>query len=318
MNHRNQKTIALLFPGQGSQYVGMGSKLKSKELFKHAQKFIDYDLMNLCLNGPEEELKLTFNTQPALFCHSVSLWKEVEPVFKELNVNIDFVLGHSVGEYAALCSAGALSFEDGLKAVRQRGFYMQKAVPAGQGKMFALIRAQEQDVLKACEMASDNEHKVWVANYNEPEQLVISGHAKACQSAVEWLQTHATTKIRAIELAVSAPFHCPLMSPAAAQMKDYLKSTSIQPLKFSYIANIDAEIYGPETSLVQIKENLAQQIVGSVRWTQSIQALPNDCIAFEVGPGKVLSGLIRKINPTINVVSLDGEDPQKSVREVLK
>lgn len=299
------KSVTLVFPGQGSQYVGMGKNLENKDRYFEADKILKYKLSDFCFNGPESDLILTANAQPAIITHSIALYDLIAPILKKKNVHIDQVLGHSVGEYAALVAAGALSFEDAVMSVHLRGKYMQEAVPAGKGKMIALMKLSEEIVREACLAASDKTSKVMPANFNEPNQIVISGDAEACDRAVQFLEKHSTERFRAIPLKVSAPFHSTLMAPAAEKLAAALNHVTFNPLVTPYVANINATKYGVGTQGEIVRENLISQVVGSVLWTQSIESLPAETICLEVGPGKVLSGLISKIRPEIKTFSLD-------------
>lgn len=312
--------VTLLFPGQGSQYAGMGKKLEGEssfDFFSKANEVLGYDLSKLCFEGPEDELKLTENAQPAIVTYSIALLEKLRPILAKKNISVERVLGHSVGEYAALVAAGSLSFEDAVKAVNLRGQFMQKAVPAGKGKMIAVMKVPGETVEKACIEASTEDSKVMPANFNDPNQIVISGEANACDRAVKWLEENFEGRFRAIPLKVSAPFHSSLMEPAAQMLKDAFENFTFMPNKISYIANVDATEYGPETSAKSITDNLITQVAGSVLWTQSIQKLSADTICIEVGPGKVLAGLVKKINPEIKVISLDTEDGFQRIQEEL-
>ena len=311
------KSVTLLFPGQGSQYVGMGSDL-DQNLFTKGNEILGYDLKNLMQNGPEEELKLTHNTQPAILQHSIAIFLKLKPILEKHNVKIDRVLGHSVGEYAALVVAGVLSLEDATKAVHLRGKYMQEAVPVGKGKMFAILKVPAHIIELACKQSSMPGSEVMPANFNDPAQVVISGESEACVRAVKWLEENYKEAHRAMELNVSAPFHSSLMKPAADKLKDAFKNFKWSENKISYIANIDAKEYLAGTNPEVIINNLFEQAYGPVLWTQSIEQLPADTLCLEVGPGRVLMGLVRKINKDIKVLPLDKEDAFKDLEELLK
>lgn len=313
------KSVTLIFPGQGAQYVGMGKALEGEsqyDLFTEANHVLGYSLSTLMFEGPDEELKQTENTQPAILSHSVALFQKVKNILDEKGIVIDRVLGHSVGEYAALVAAGVLSYEDALKAVHLRGKFMQEAVPAGKGKMYALMKVPAETIEKACEAVSDGEGKVMPANFNEPNQIVISGEAKACDRAVQWIEENQEAPFRAVELNVSAPFHSSLMKPAAENLKKAFEDFTFAENQIPYIANVDAKEYGTGTDPQTIKDNLYKQVDGSVLWTQSIQSLPDDTICLEVGPGRVLMGLLRKINRNIKVISLDKDGAFDEVQEL--
>lgn len=303
------KKVTLLFPGQGTQYVGMGLNLfqEDSRLFNQADEILNFSLSKMMLEGPEDQLTLTQNTQPAILTHSIALYEKLLPVLNDKGIEIEKVLGHSVGEYAALVAAGSLSFEDALRLVNLRGKFMQQAVPSGKGKMFAILKVPEEDVIRACQEVSTIENKVMPANFNDPSQIVISGEASACDKAVKWLSENFQSPHRAIELKVSAPFHSSLMQPAADKLKIVLDETKFNSNSISYIANIDAREYMSGTDGEIIKNNLYKQVAGSVLWTQSISNLEDETLCLEVGPGKVLMGLVRKINRKIKVIPLDKE-----------
>lgn len=311
------KSVTLLFPGQGSQYVGMGKDL-NHDLFNEGNKILGFDLKKIMHEGPEEELKLTHNTQPAILKHSITIFNQLLPILEKYNVKIDRVLGHSVGEYAALVAAGVLSTNDAIMAVHLRGKYMQEAVPVGMGKMFAILKVPGDIVTLACKNSSEAGSEVMPANFNDPSQIVISGESQACLRAVEWLAQNYKEPHRAMELNVSAPFHSSLMKPAADKLKDAFLNLKWNENKIPYIANIDAKEYFSGTNPEVIINNLYHQAYGPVLWTQSIEKLPSDCLCLEVGPGKVLMGLARKINKDIKVLSLDKEDAFLELEKILE
>ena len=313
--------VTLIFPGQGSQYVGMGQNLMNisecKEIFTKADEHSNQSISDLCFNGPLEKLKLTENTQPAIVTHSIALFNRLKTILNEKNISIDRVLGHSVGEYSALVAAGALRFEDAVQAVHLRGKYMQEATPTGVGKMFAILRVPSDVVAKACAESSNDNSKVMAANFNEPTQTVISGHADACDRAVKWISENFEGRSRAMELQVSAPFHSSLMQPAEKKLSDYLTNVEFKANEIPYIANINSQEYPKETSGSVIKENLVKQVCGSVLWSQSIASLKEDTVFIEVGPGKVLTGLNKKINKEFKTYTLDTEGSFEGLLEFL-
>ena len=311
------KSVTLLFPGQGSQYVGMGKNL-DQSLFDKGNEILGYDLKKLMHEGPEDELKLTHNTQPAILKHSITLFNQLLKVLEKNNVKIDRVLGHSVGEYAALAVAGVLSPYDAIHAVHLRGKYMQEAVPVGKGKMFAILKVPADIVEQACKVSSQPGSEVMPANFNDPSQIVISGESEACARAVAWLSENYKEAHRAMELNVSAPFHSSLMKPAADQLKEAFAKFKWHEYKIPYIANIDATEYAVGTNPEKIIDNLYHQAYGPVLWTQSISSLPSDTLCIEVGPGKVLMGLVRKINKDIKVITLDRDEALAEIEELLK
>ncbi|MEX1100197.1 MAG: ACP S-malonyltransferase, partial [Bacteriovoracaceae bacterium] len=206
---------------------------------------------------------------------------------------------------------------DAVKAVRLRGKYMQEAAPEGAGKMFAILRVPQETIEKACEAASNEQEKVMPANYNEPGQTVISGHAQACERAVAWLKKNYEGKQMAVPLKVSAPFHSSLMLPAQEKLASHLSGLNIGSNKVAYIANIDAQEYKPGAAAETIRENLVKQVSGSVLWNHSLQNLPGDTAFIEVGPGKVLTGLNKKINKDFKTYTLDSEQGFEGLKEFL-
>jgi len=302
--------VNLIFPGQGSQYVGMFNSFSNDEFqntFDQADNALGFSIKNLCLEGPEEQLKLTAYTQPAIVTHSVATFRVLNKILDSKKIEINSVLGHSVGEYSALVAAGSLEFKDAVKAVNQRGTFMQEATPSGVGKMYAVLRVPSDIIEKACKEVSTEDCKAMPANYNEPGQTVISGHAKACDDAIEWLKVNYEGKQMAIPLKVSAPFHSSLMEPAAQKMKDFLETISVKENSIDYVANIDATKKS-NLNADKIKDNLIKQVCGSVLWAQSLSTFPDDSIFIEVGPGKVLTGLNKKINKNFKTFTMDQED----------
>jgi [acyl-carrier-protein] S-malonyltransferase len=299
--------VTVAFPGQGTQYVGMGDVFADHAHFKSANEATGFDLKKMMLQGPAEALKLTENTQPAIVTHSLIMFDRLKGLLQRKNITIERVLGHSVGEYAALAAAGVLAFEDAVKAVHFRGKFMQEAVPAGKGTMYAILKQPEETIKEACEAVTTSDELVSPANFNEPNQIVISGDKHACENAIRLMEQRSQGRVKAIELQVSAPFHCNLMKPAEVKLQEVLNQINFRKLDIPYIANIDAHEYAVDTNPQIIKENLLKQVCGSVLWTQSIQKLTEDTIIIECGPGKVLAGLIKKINPNLKVISLDSE-----------
>lgn len=313
------KSVTLLFPGQGSQYVGMGDNIKpyneSLDIFKRADEALGFSISSLCHEGPEEKLKLTEYTQPAIVTHSVALYQKLKTILEEKDIKIGRVLGHSVGEYSALVAAGTLKFEDAVKAVNLRGKYMQEAVAPGDGKMFAILRVPGEIVDKACKAVSNEESQVMCANFNDPTQVVISGHSDACEKAVAWLKENYEGKQMAKELPVSAPFHSSLMKPAEDKLIQFLDTIEFSDNSTPYIANVDAKehlISGEE-----IKSKLREQVCGSVLWTQSMQNLPENTVCIECGPGKVLTGLNKRINKSFKTYTLDSEASFEGLKDFL-
>jgi [acyl-carrier-protein] S-malonyltransferase len=288
--------LAFLFPGQGSQYAGMGKSLAegfpvAKRVFEEADDALGFSLSTLCFEGPEEQLKLTENQQPALVAVSTAALA----VLRAKGVEPDFVAGHSLGEYSALVAAGSLAFVDAVRLVRKRGQYMQEAVPAGVGAMAAILQLPEGKLEGILAEAAQGE-VVTAANLNSPGQIVIAGHAGAVKRAAE-LAKAAGAK-RAILLPVSAPFHCPLMKPAQERLKMDLDATQVSDLSIPLINNWQAR----EVRLgAEAREGLIQQVPNPVRWNESIRRMADVGVTrfMEVGPGGVLTGLLRNIDPSL-------------------
>ena len=293
--------VVFIFPGQGSQYAGMGRELAeafpvARGVFDEADRALGFSLSELCFSGPDEALKLTENTQPAILAASVAAYHALE----ENGIHPDYVAGHSLGEYSALVAAGALKFADAIRLVRKRGQYMQEAVPRGEGAMAAVLGLRPGQVAEICRKATDG--KVMPANLNSPEQTVISGDAAAVKSAVE--QASAAGAKRAVMLPVSAPFHSELMQPAQERLAKDLRATEFSPLKISLVTNVDAALI---TSGAEAREALIRQVTLPVRWEESIRELiEQGATTFvEVGPGRVLSGLLRQIDRSVHSVNVE-------------
>jgi [acyl-carrier-protein] S-malonyltransferase len=303
---------AFVFPGQGSQYAGMGREVcekygRARATFEQADAALDFAISRLCFEGPEEDLKLTANTQPAILTTSVALYR----LFEEKGVRPDFVAGHSLGEYSALVAAGALKLGDAARLVRRRGQYMQEAVPVGAGAMAALLGLELAEVHSVCEKAAQGQ-VVSPANLNSPGQIVIAGHREAVERAVQ-LAKESGAK-RAILLQVSAPFHCALMRPAEERLSADLDQCPFSDLRFPLVTNVDAR---PVHTAADARSGLKRQVSRPVRWRETINRLLDEGVRtfVEVGPGKVLLGLIRSIDKSATM--LNGED-EKSVENVLR
>jgi [acyl-carrier-protein] S-malonyltransferase len=293
---------AFVFPGQGSQQVGMGRALAdsfpaARRAFEIADEVLGVRLSTLCFEGPEEELKLTANLQPAILATSIAALR----VLEEKGVRPDYVAGHSLGEYSALVAARALSFEDALVIVRKRGQYMQGAVPDGEGAMAALLGCDVETANSVCAEASSL-GVCAPANLNSPSQTVIAGHRSAVQRAVELAKERGAK--RAVLLAVSAPFHCSLMSPAAKRLEPLLRDIEFQDLTIPLVTNVDAEII---TSGDLAREALIRQVASPVNWWQSMRRLVEEGVDVfvEVGHGKVLSGLVKQIERSATALSTE-------------
>lgn len=296
--------IAFLFPGQASQYPGMGKELAEKYpaargVFDEADKALGFSISQMCFAGSEDDLKQTANTQPAILTCSVA----VHRVLADKGVQPDFVAGHSLGEYSALVAAGALKFSDAVRLVRKRGQYMQEAVPAGQGAMAAIMGLSPAVVTDVCKRAADSE-VCSPANLNSPEQTVISGHAGAVKRAVE-IASQLGAK-RAVMLAVSAPFHCALMMPAQERLEKDLRQAQFGPLQVPLVTNVDADT---ENSGEEARDALIRQVTMPVRWEESIRVLIDEGVNtfVEVGPGRVLVGLLRQIERSVTALNVEDE-----------
>ena len=292
---------AFVFPGQGSQFVGMGKDFslefwQAREVFKEADEALSFPLSKLCFEGPIEELELTLNTQPAILTTSVAILR----VLESLGERPEIVLGHSLGEYSATVCAGGIDFSDAVKVVRERGRLMQDAVPVGIGKMAAVLGLEDQVVREICTQVA-GEETVSPATLNAPSQVVISGHALAVDRACKLAHEKGARKV--VYLPVSAPFHCSLMKPAKDSLSENLNSIRFRDLDVPLINNVDAL---PITKAMEVKSSLIRQVTEAVQWNASVRKL--GCLgvvsATEIGPGKVLKGLIRRIDRRIQVCSI--------------
>lgn len=302
--------IAFVFPGQGSQAVGMGRDLgEASPRWAEAQAALGMDLRRLCFEGPEAELVLTTNTQPAILATSIVALDALEAA----GITCQYVAGHSLGEYSALVAAGSMEFAHALRTVRARGRFMQEAVPAGEGSMAAVLGLDRGQVFQACEAAKEA-GLVQVANLNAPGQTVIAGATAAVRKAAEIAKTKGAK--RAVLLPVSAPFHCALLTPAARRLEEVLQGVTFRDLRVPLVTNVDAELL---TRGGEVADALVRQVTSPVRWEEAVLRLVKEgADAFiEVGPGTVLSGLIRRIAPEARVLNVeDRASLEATVRSV--
>lgn len=287
------RKTAFIFPGQGSQYSGMGKELRdtyrvAREVFEEADDALGLKISSLCFEGGDDELKLTANTQPAILTTSIAI---LRVVMQETDLKPDYVAGHSLGEFSALVCTGTLSLADAVRTVRSRGFFMQDAVPVGTGAMAAILSVGSDVLDEICQEAAQGEI-VAPANFNSPGQIVIAGHTDAVRRAIDIAKERGFKK--ALMLPVSAPFHCQLMKPAADRLSEILDRIKLAHVKVPYIANADAE---PNTNKTRIKPLLVTQVCAPVLWEQSVRKMASLGVEryVEIGPGKVLSGLVKRI-----------------------
>ena len=308
---------AFLFPGQGSQFVGMGkdfydSDAECRAMFDEACDVLGTDIKDICFNGPEEMLKLTENTQPALLIHSSIALKRL----KEHDIDFVMAAGHSLGEFSALVAAGALKFRDAVHLVRQRGRFMQEAVPVGVGGMAAIIGLPFEKIQELCNNISTSEKVVQPANLNSPEQIVIAGHKESVERVSESAKQAGAKK--AILLPVSAPFHCSLMKPAEIKLQAELEQTEFQDLKVPVISNVEAK---PVSKGSDAQQALVRQVCSPVRWLETMQYMVDQGIEaiVEIGSGKVLSGLMRRFDKNVDCYQVgDQESLEKTVAALKK
>ncbi|CUB35591.1 ACP S-malonyltransferase [Bacillus subtilis] len=308
--------IAFLFPGQGSQFIGMGKELyeqvpAAKRLFDEADETLETKLSSLIFEGDAEELTLTYNAQPALLTTSIAVLEK----FKESGITPDFTAGHSLGEYSALVAAGALSFKDAVYTVRKRGEFMNEAVPAGEGAMAAILGMDAEALKQVTDKVTEEGNLVQLANLNCPGQIVISGTAKGVELASELAKENGAK--RAIPLEVSGPFHSELMKPAAEKLKEVLDACDIKDADIPVISNVSADVM---TEKADIKEKLIEQLYSPVRFEESINKLVAEGVTtfIEIGPGKVLSGLVKKVNRRLKTIAVSDPETIELAIQTLK
>jgi [acyl-carrier-protein] S-malonyltransferase len=293
---------AFIFPGQGSQYVGMAKEFveqfpESKEVFEAASSVLGYDLLQLCLQGPVEKLNLTENTQPAILIASIAMLRPLE----RRGLKANAAAGHSLGEYTAITAAGGFDFKDAVALVQKRGRYMQEAVPQGAGMMAAVLGMERQDVEKTCLEASKN-GIVGPANYNSPGQIVIAGEKKAVEKAIELAKASGAKKV--VPLSVSVPSHCGMMNEAGKRLAHELEKVNINDLRIPIVNNADAKFL---RTAAELKPSLIRQISSPLYWEDSIKNMVADGYDtfIEIGPGKVLSGLVKRIAKDARVLNVE-------------
>lgn len=298
---------AFVFPGQGSQYPGMGKDLAehfpvARQVFEEANDALGFDLAALCFNGPEEDLRLTTNTQPAILTVSIAALRVIE---HETAVRPAFAAGHSLGEYSALVCSGALAFADAVRIVRQRGAFMQEAVPVGVGAMAAIMGLEGPELVEVCREAAQGE-VVAPANFNGAGQVVIAGHTAAVNRAIELAKARGAK--RGLLLPVSAPFHCSLMTPAGERLREVLAPIPVTSMRLPVVSNVEAT---PNQDAGRVKELLVTQVSAPVLWDASAQKMGALGVSrfIEIGPGKVLGNMIKRIvkgSETANVEDVAG------------
>jgi [acyl-carrier-protein] S-malonyltransferase len=308
--------IAFIFPGQGSQTVGMGQTIAesyepSGDIFKKADYKLGYSLSNLIFDGPQEELTLTTNAQPALLTTSIAILQ----YFKESGITPDYVAGHSLGEYTALVAAEAFSFEEGVYAVRKRGEFMEQAVPNGEGTMAAVLGLDSNRLAEVTNEITQNGDLVQLANINCPGQIVISGTRRGVELAADKAKDAGAKRVLPLE--VSGPFHSELMKPAADKLREVLENMTISDAQVPVIANVTASAM---QNAEEIKEKLIEQLYSPVQWEKSVEKMIELGVStfIEIGPGKVLSGLVKKVDRSMKTYAVSDEETCRAVINELK
>ncbi|HEX8457150.1 MAG TPA: ACP S-malonyltransferase [Pyrinomonadaceae bacterium] len=309
-------TVAYIFPGQGSQFAGMGRELAerhaaARDVFAEADDALGFSISKLCFEGPVESLQLTENTQPAILTVSIAALRALET---EGFPEPELVAGHSLGEYSALVAAGSLSLADAVRTVRARGRYMQEAVPVGVGAMAAILGAGENTVREACAEATLEGEVCSPANINSSKQIVIAGHTEAVERAMELLKARGAK--RAVKLQVSAPFHCALMQPAQERLAADLEKIEFSDLRVPVVANVSAVEFDKGED---VRQNLVRQVTAPVLWRLSVDYMRSEGVKtfIEVGPGKVLSGLVKQIVPEARALNVADPASLEATREAL-
>ncbi|MCM3003807.1 ACP S-malonyltransferase [Priestia koreensis] len=307
--------IAFVFPGQGSQAIGMGKDFfesyeQAKNIYQQADKALAFDLSGLIFEGNQEDLTLTYNAQPALLTTSTAMLR----VFEESGISADYVAGHSLGEYSALVAANAMTFEDAVVAVRKRGQFMDEAVPAGKGTMAAVLGMEASQLEEVTNEVTAEGHPVQLANINCPGQIVISGTVEGVEKASALAKEKGAK--RAIPLVVSGPFHSSLMKPAAEKLNDTLQTLQLKDASIPVVSNVVAQ---PITSKEEIQQKLVEQLYSPVRWHESVETLIENGVDtfIEIGPGKVLAGLVKKVNRSVTIHSVyDLESMETTIKAI--